>query len=109
MKKTFFALIMGVIMISLVSSCAAKKKYSETYYQVEKIVNAAAKDINHIEDCDELQELVFGIVMELLVVPDLDKLTEVEDAEIEKKFDDFSVIFEKKRAALGCEDEDEDD
>lgn len=109
MKKTLFALIMGVIMISLVSSCAAKKKYSKTYYQVEKIIDAAAKDINHVEDCDELDNLVFGIVLDLIFVPDIDKLNEVEDAEIEKKFEKFSVVVDKKKAALGCEDDDDDD
>lgn len=108
MKKTFLALIMGIIMISLVSCSSSRRtvKRSKVLTQTEQIVNDAVKEVNRANDCEALEDATFNAVIGLIFIPDIDKMTPEEEVEFDKILEKFSSAVANKKAMLGCEDED---
>lgn len=111
MKKTLLALIMGVIMITSVSCSSSRRviKHSEILKQAEQVINDGVKDVNAATSCDELDSATITAVFGLILIPDIDQMKPAEEEEFDKMCERLSKAIDRKKAVLGCEDDDDDE
>lgn len=119
MKKTLIIALAGMIMFAFTqcgggnkdggtTSASSSKQFKETKEMYEEIQKA----VNEANDCEQLQEAALALVFGSLGVSfgdyaDDEKMTEKEEAEINKLSEKIGKDIENKTAKLGCDDEDE--
>lgn len=106
--KKFFILLVMLTLSTFVMAQTPVKKYSKPYNEAKKILENVREDIKNAKDCDELDAAVFG-VLALFGVEDIDKITNSEEELLTKLTDEIDKILEKKKVALNCEDEYDDE
>jgi len=106
--KKFFILLAMLTLSTFVMAQTPVKKYSKPYNEAKEILESVRENIIDAKDCDELDMAVFGVIA-LLGVEDLDKITNTEEDLLTKLSNEIDKILEKKKAALKCEDEYDDE
>ena len=106
--KKFFILLAMLTLSTFAMAQTPVKKYSKPYNEAKEILESVREDIKSAKDCDELDMAVLG-VLALLGVEDIDKLTSTEEDLLTKLTDEIDKILEKKKVALKCEDEYDDE
>ncbi len=106
MKKTFFALVMGIIMIGL-ASCGGGNKHSKAFDESKKVLDGVTESLKQATTCDDLDMAAFGI-LGLLAVEGIDEMPEAEQEELAKISDEIDKLIEQKKAELNCQDEELD-
>ena len=103
MKKTLFAVIMSIIMISL-ASCGGNK-HSKAFNESKSVLDKVMENVEKAETCDDLDMAAFGI-FNLLTVEGVDAIPETEQQELTKITEKIDEVMEAKKAEFGCQDED---
>lgn len=113
MKKTFIIALAGMMLFAF-TQCggnggATVTKGSKEFQDNMELYKKVEKSIKEAKTCDELGDLIFGMLFMGLSDKDYaddEKMTEAEKAELEKYGEKFEEIFQKQADKLGCEDDD---
>ncbi len=118
MKKILIIALAGMMMFAFTqcgggkdggtASASSSKQFKETKEMYEGIQKA----VDEAEDCEQLQEAALTLVFGSLGVSfgdyaDDEKMTEKEEAEIDKLTEKISKAIENKSTKFGCDDEEE--
>ena len=102
MKKTLFALVMGIVMIGL-ASCGGNK-HSKAFNESKRILDNIYESIDKAETCDDL-DTAFVAIIDLLSVEGIDAIPETEHQELTTIAEKIDELMESKRADFGCQDD----
>lgn len=111
MKKTLIISLAG-IMIFAFTQCGGKgtSKGSKEFQDNMELYKKVEQSIKDAKTCDELGEVLFGMLfMDMANENDYaeeDRMTEAEEAELEKYSDSFEELFKEQADKLGCEEKD---
>ena len=117
MKKTLIIALAGMMMFAFTQcggkdggtiSASSSKQFKETKEMFEGIQKA----VDEANDCEQLQEAALTLVFGSLGASfgdyaDDEKMTEKEEAEIDKLTEKISKAIEDKSTKFGCDDEEE--
>ena len=109
MKKTLMIALAGVMLFAF-TQCGGNKG-SKEFQDNNALFEKLEKAINDSQTCDELEDAALNILFSSLAVEEYaeeDKMTEAEQAEIEKLGEKLEKAMEAKVAKLGCEEENEE-
>ncbi len=102
MKKTLFALVMGIVMIGL-ASCGGNK-HSKAFNESKKILDIVLENVEKAETCDDL-DMAFVGIFDLLSVEGINAIPETEAQELTTITEKIDEVMEAKRADFDCQDE----
>ena len=111
MKKTLIIALAGIIMFAF-TQCGGGGAVSgsKEYQDNMKMYKEVEKTIKNAKTCDELGEALMGMLLMGLAdnneYADNEKMTEAEEAELEKYGESFEELFKKQAEKLGCEEDD---
>jgi len=108
MKKTLMIALAGMMLFAF-TQCGGNKG-SKEFQDNKALSEKFEKAINDAQTCDELQDAVLEVLISGMAVEEYaeeDKMTEAEQAEMEKLGEKLEKLMEAKVARLGCEDEEE--
>ena len=109
MKKTLMIALAGIMLFAF-TQCGGNKG-SKEFQDNKALFEKLEKAINDSQTCDELEDAALNILFSSLAVEEYaeeDKMTEAEQAEIEKLGEKLEKVMEAKVAKLGCEEENEE-
>ncbi len=109
MKKTLMIALAGMMLFAF-TQCGGNKG-SKEFQDNKALFEKLEKAINDSQTCDELEDAALNILFSSLAVEEYaeeDKMTEAEQAEIEKLGEKLEKVMEAKVAKLGCEEENEE-
>jgi len=108
MKKTLMIALAGMMLFAF-TQCGGNKG-SKEFQDNKALSEKFEKAINDAQTCDELQDAVLEVLISGMAVEEYaeeDKMTEAEQAEMEKLGEKLEKLMEEKVAKLGCDDEEE--
>ena len=108
MKKTLMIALAGMMLFAF-TQCGGNKG-SKEFQDNKALSEKFEKAINEAQTCDELQDAVLEVLISGMTVEEYaeeDKMTEAEQAEMEKLGEKLEKLMEEKVAKLGCDDEEE--
>ena len=108
MKKTLMIALAGMMLFAF-TQCGGNKG-SKEFQDSKALSEKFEKAINEAQTCDELQDAVLEVLISGMTVEEYaeeDKMTEAEQAEMEKLGEKLEKLMEEKVAKLGCDDEEE--
>jgi hypothetical protein len=108
MKKTLMIALAGMMLFAF-TQCGGNKE-SKEFQDNKALTEKFEQAINEAQTCDELQDAVLEVLISGMAMDEYaeeDKMTEAEQAEIEKLGEKLEKLMEEKVAKLGCEDEEE--
>ena len=108
MKKTLMIALAGMMLFAF-TQCGGNKG-SKEFQDSKALSEKFEKAINDAQTCDELQDAVLEVLISGMAVEEYaeeDKMTEAEQAEMEKLGEKLEKLMEEKVAKLGCDDEEE--
>ena len=97
------------MMLFAFTQCGGNKG-SKEFQDNKALSEKFEKAINDAQTCDELQDAVLEVLISGMAVEEYaeeDKMTEAEQAEMEKLGEKLEKLMEEKVAKLGCDDEEE--
>ena len=97
------------MMLFAFTQCGGNKG-SKEFQDSKALSEKFEKAINDAQTCDELQDAVLEVLISGMAVEEYaeeDKMTEAEQAEMEKLGEKLEKLMEEKVAKLGCDDEEE--
>ena len=108
MKKTLMIALAGMMLFAF-TQCGGNKS-SKEFQDNKALTEKFEKAINEAQTCDELQDAVLSVLLSGMAMDEYaeeDKMTEAEQAELEKLGEKLEELMQAKVAKLGCEDEEE--
>ena len=111
MKKTLIIALAGIMMIAFTQcggggSVTGSKEYQDNM----KLYKEIEKSVKNAKTCDELSQAVMGMLLMGLAndkdYAENEKMTEAEEAELDKLGDSFQELLEQQSEKLGCEESD---
>ena len=110
MKKTLIIALAGIFMFAFTQCGGGAVSGSKEYQDNVKMYKEVEKTIKNAKTCDELGEAVMGMLLMGLAddneYAENEKITEAEEAELDKLGDNLKELFEKQSEKLGCEEDD---
>ncbi len=118
MKKTLIIALAGIMMFAFTqcggggntNSGSKIAKGSKEYQDNLELYQKIEKSVKDAKTCDELGEAIMSVLLMGLAndkeYAENEKMTEAEQAELEKLGDSFQELFEKQSEKLGCEEGD---
>ena len=109
MKKTIIIALAGIMMFAF-TQCGGGVSGSKEYQDNMKMYKEVEKTIKNAKTCDELSDAIMSMLLMGLAdnneYADNEKMTEAEEAELEKYGESFEELFKKQADKLGCEEDD---
>lgn len=109
MKKTLIIALAGILMFAFTQCGGGSTKGSKEFQDNMELYKEIEKSVKEAKTCDELGEMVLGVLFMSLSDKDYaeeEKMTEAEKAELEKYGEKFEEIFKKQAEKLGCKEDD---
>lgn len=106
MKKTLLIALAGMTLLFF-PQCSSLK-VSKEYKDVTNVLKNCEKRIADASDCDDLENAVFFLTMELNALEDYhgkDLITKKEEEKLSNYADEVQKKYDLKAAKFGCEDE----
>ena len=108
MKKTLMIALAGMMLFAF-TQCGGNKG-SKEFQDSKALIEKLEKAINDSKTCEEMEDAALAVLLSGLAMEDYaeaDKMTEAEQAEIEKLSEKLEKVMEDKANQLGCNDKEE--
>lgn len=105
MKKVLLGAVMTVLMFCFAACGGSDSGHSKAFNGAKKVIDKVAKNVEKAKTCDDVEMAAFGL-LGMLGVEGIDAISEAEQEELNKYSDALTESMQKKKAELGCKDDD---